>query len=1526
MANLTSILSDRETENWFKAYLALNITRSGLQEFVDKEIKNLHRNIYLSTLSMLHMPSTARCTSCFTANLLKCPTSGVCSRRGAHSACKSMHNTTAKLPRPCPMRLCDTVRDEIIQGHRYGRPSWRNTSAEHWASSHWEVAKCFMPPDGYSSVTCVQNTDFNGIISVMLNCKHFDNTFSFPVATTPTFVPCILTKARDIGRHVRHSPDCKISDAGLQACLTTLITLLGDSRHLSHDNCAQEAIWKIMELKNQTDLQISTFEKIAHEIAKEISTTGEMVLKSVLSKAEEIIQKVISNKTEVFSRNIDYQRTEHKRGVIYPNATKNNDIQPIQQTNKSDGEQPKHSLRDSSYECDVEDFLRRLKEFYCNTFMYMPISPLTPSCNKNVMDAYVDPLIHSIETNKFGEKTKRSQVLLYKDIFYNKDTINRRIVLQGEAGMGKSTFAAKLVLDWCNLSHSSSPTGQSTTFKDTETLRQYKFVFLVQLRDSFERDIMKMIKSQIIHMIYRGDERDKAYILIHLFFERERCLVLEDGLDEWIVKDSTVAVSFLRFANQSTVLITTRPWKLTDERIKCCHIDNIFEIEGISDPFEMSRLSLCGMVDTTEVEYKLQLFKEFVHTHEIYDLISSPATLSCLLCVWIDGFDEVKSLCGLYSILIDVFMKKVNGRQDYFQQSPVSCFSVSRYIKPENVFVQALSKAAFFILFSSERESSLYFDQRTLFNYISEQDLHFALKSGILSSRRKHEVIPSVHLMSFVHKSLQEFLAALYVATNVAVMDDCVGRYLQVFPDGLLGKSTFFVFLCGLNMQSANRLSCLIDDILDPQYYNAFQRIVISGFKEAKANRMTDSDINLKLSRFNIDTDCFEDYCILKQLCILNSHDVRELRLNATHTREMHSSSHKNESHIDLSLFQLASLYNIETLVIGASVTVLPNEFTELHKLKHLTLKCRCEGLDLSSCRSLETVEISSKMLFPADALKVLYELKSLTLHCMCLGLDLSTITSLETINISGQVVLVPNSLRRLDKLKNLTLNCVCEGLDLSSCYSLETIDIRGQMVILPNSLGRLEKLKNIKLDCVYEGLDFSSCYSLETIDISEQVVILPNSLRCLDKLKTIKLECLYEGWLDLSSCYSLETIDISGQMVILPNSLRCLDKLKTITLDCLCDGLDLSSCHSLETIDISGQVVLLPNAIAGLDKLKTITLDCLCDGLDLSACYTLETIDIRGQVVILPNAMAGLYKLKTITLDCRCDGLDLASCHSLETIDIGGQVILVPNSLNGLDKLKKITLESRYEWFDFSVFTNLDTLELGGEGNKIHTALTGLKKLTNLKLFCRCDLLDFSTCRYLQSIDIRGPICLIPYALELFDMLICLKLDCACDKLDLSQCVNLETVHITGQAIMVLNPLKGLERLKLLTLNCMCDGLDLSSCINLETVDISGNITLLPNGLPVKSKLKCLILDCTCKELDLSSCQNLETISIFGNIKLLPKALSELKKLINLTIHCKCDGLDLSSFQHLETLDIGRSVTLLPEVDSKLFKLNIDK
>ncbi|XP_052268811.1 uncharacterized protein LOC127870195 [Dreissena polymorpha] len=722
--NLDDMFSNKETCNWFKASIALIITKQGLEKFVDSEIQKLHANVGRA------------CGNCFTENLIKCPTYGVC--RNAKSC--SFHNTPGLLPCPCPMNICDQVKQNIASHHRYSNPSWKNTRTELWAANHWEIAKCYLPPDGYIDVASVQDTDFNGVISVILNCTHFDKCFSFNIAPRFPSPECILTQVRQIGRDVRHTSSCQVADSDLKNIILKLQSLLTDPVSLANDPNASSAINTLRKLKNNTQfitpdellehlkdarqnlvkindqserrskevdtvlLEIDThmkqclqqIEESENEARERISKEGKEVLaqieshrlasaKMISEKEKEVKQKALE--TEKIAREVHQKAQEiehtahnveiHAANVFQHTLTIDKKAQEI--GNKIEIiEQKLNETEMINNDLEIEDLRRRLIQHYNNTLNLVTLSPLNPSFGSAtpIDNVYATPNIFRMQMNKptlkrdypcysnFQKKydqCKEREICLYKDLFDTNDKLNGRIFLQGDAGTGKTMFVAKLVLDWCKVSHSSCYSGEDETdFNDFASLAGFSFVFLVTLRDSLdEREIPKMIKEHIIDMVYSDIDRDKAYILLQRIMEKKICLVIQDGLDEWRdTKGKLILPLMVECHNKCTLLITTRPWKLADERIRDSQIDGLYLLDGVKDVFTLSRKVMGYLVPE-----KLHLhycFEQYVKSKQLEELLSKPILLKIIVSLWAANTCVEGSMCKIYSILQDGLLKKVS--------------------------------------------------------------------------------------------------------------------------------------------------------------------------------------------------------------------------------------------------------------------------------------------------------------------------------------------------------------------------------------------------------------------------------------------------------------------------------------------------------------------------------------------------------------------------------------------------------------------------------------------------------------------------------------------------------------------------------------------------------------------------------------------------------------------------------------------------------------------------------------------------
>lgn len=173
MDDYKHILDSEETRNWFKCAMGLIITKKGLAGFIENEINQFHQDILREVLTENNLPDGSTCKSCTTESVVPCPAKDICTNRGSGKC--NFHNMPQKV---CSFNICNALVRKIELEHKHAGPSWKNTDASKWCISAWELAKCFMPADGYLDVKSAKETDFNGLISVLQNCKRFDTLLS----------------------------------------------------------------------------------------------------------------------------------------------------------------------------------------------------------------------------------------------------------------------------------------------------------------------------------------------------------------------------------------------------------------------------------------------------------------------------------------------------------------------------------------------------------------------------------------------------------------------------------------------------------------------------------------------------------------------------------------------------------------------------------------------------------------------------------------------------------------------------------------------------------------------------------------------------------------------------------------------------------------------------------------------------------------------------------------------------------------------------------------------------------------------------------------------------------------------------------------------------------------------------------------------------------------------------------------------------------------------------------------------------
>ncbi|KAH3770511.1 hypothetical protein DPMN_171798 [Dreissena polymorpha] len=1233
MAADTNIFTDKQTNNWFKACIALNLTKDGLTDFVVTELLNVQTKVGRS------------CGQCFIQNLILCPTHYVCKKRKGNNC--SFHNS--QQPKSC--QTCDKVKQDITLLHRFIRPSWENTKAELWARNPWEIGKCYLPPDGYSSVSSVQESDFNGVVSVVLNCKHFETCLSVAcLSPPPPDKKCPLEKVRQIGRDVRHTADCKVTDADLQYFFLTLTTLLADPVRLLHDTSATEARRKLSDLQNDR-LSLDDLGKLlkeasqtltqAKEAGEHFSKEAERTLREGLNTLEATIQAGkdrIENQTQAGEKRIEIKTQESINLINRTVIEKDQD----------------------EYERGVAELIEGMKKLYNDKLYYVTVSPFDDSSSEKLRDVYMPPKILEMCMEKKTFKKTEKKVNTYKGVFLTDNTVNPRIFIQGEAGSGKTTFLAKLALDWCEGVHGSSASDNSKIiFADFDTLQRYEYVFHITLRNSVNQcDVYTMIKEQIIDRIYSDKDREKAYELVSEIMKHQRCLVLLDGLDEWTGPGDLPTLVVVH--NKCVMLITTRPWKLAEGKVKHSDIHALLQLEGINKPFELSKIILSRLVDREELEIKYTAFTLYVKKQKLEELLSSPMMLSAIVCAYADGIELKGSKCEIYILLVESLFKKASSYTRTFQQPPFPFFKRTEYIQPNLEPLNRLAEMAFHLLFVNDKENSIMFRMTELEKFKIDDIKDFALKSGILSAQRTASALRSSSSFMFIHLSMQEFLAAYHIARNTNLIDGSISVYLNRHSKAYLDIAQVFIFLCGLDVSCAEKLSSMMDerDALDTYYrsssHERLNEIILAGLREANANGY--SDIALKLSHFIFDNNNIID---LHKIWENNAANAIVLKVDIDDRKPLENPriSPGNDECASQITFDLHSCL----------------------KLARLLLSGRCIlGKDSASVGTLEfPVCIILNIADPTQCTELPPVLPSIE------GIRLTRVTCSCTWLRSLLSIMLTQNCYMYCMLFDCHLTACGEG-EVNTSYTTGNIWLtvrqnKSILISLTNDTGLWEILHGLSIKSLrLGGWEESGCRvnheksfsqtiaslsKLETLDIKmdELTPCLWEALRGLN-IKSLTLSS--KGWGEwhaesltqlLSSLKRLETLDITMKKLTpcLWEALHGLN-IKSLTLSSKGWGewhaesltQSLSSLKRLETLDITMKKLTpcLWEALHGLN-IKSLTLsskgweDWHAESLtqSLSSLKSLETLDITMDEFIpcLWKALYGL-NIQSLTLSSK--------------------------------------------------------------------------------------------------------------------------------------------------------------------------------------------------------------------------------------------------------------------------------------------------
>ena len=421
------------------------------------------------------------------------------------------------------------------------------------------------------------------------------------------------------------------------------------------------------------------------------------------------------------------------------------------------------------------------KNYYRTYLCKIRADPLNPKSDVDFEELFTTLSLYIVDGDKDPKKCKQLNFDALLNIKVN-EALPKRLILQGEAGTGKTTLCAKIAWDWI--------TGR--------LFQEYEMVLVVPLREAEGLSIGKAAKAYLSDANSVTASQLTAYIQAN----PTKVLIILDGLDEFKGKvsgdgsrsyESGDLVPIIRSEQLTSclVLVTSRPWKAEgvkwhkDRKIRMAYY--AIGVQG----FSKENLALYikkffkGHKRGEEKSRTLIYFTE--ENDVIADNMAPYPIYTAMLCLMWRDLDEHRCeairhmqtfsqvFCEMFFFLKEHYAMKTSKN--------LGDDSLNVHLKEITGHLDVINKIAFNGLLRND----LVFDEEDFDS--CRESLETALKVGVMSQEKNIALRKQRHDISarrlqtkvvFPHKLFQEFMAGMHMATLFETDKDEYNRLIDV--------------------------------------------------------------------------------------------------------------------------------------------------------------------------------------------------------------------------------------------------------------------------------------------------------------------------------------------------------------------------------------------------------------------------------------------------------------------------------------------------------------------------------------------------------------------------------------------------------------------------------------------------------------------------------------------------------------------------------------------------------------------------